>query len=178
MANMSTLFPNINGQDLEESLAQVAGRVLEGNAPIADRESAYAIHREYDRIRDILMEDQETWQRFQGIYWYRKFHSCREVWNRLEDSLKREYLDRARREYMRAMQTGQLDRTLFTAADWKKIRSMINRSEGAASMLRAIPLISRLAPFVPECIRSATIRCINHILGFGKKLIASVKKSR
>lgn len=171
MAKMSVIFPICNGQDLEEHLDHVNNQILRADTccVINDQVIAYLINMEYDHIRDVLMQERETWERFQSIYWFRKYYSYLAVYDRLDDTLKKDYMDRMRQEFRRAMQTGQLDKALFTADDWKNVQSMINRSEGAASMLRSIPLIRFLAPYIPETVRCAVLGVINRVVKLKNK---------
>lgn len=172
MTDKSVMFPYCQGQDLEAGLKQVTEQVLQGDTEsgITDREIAYAVNREFDRIRDVLMQDRETWERFHGIFWYRKYHCCQAVCERLSGALKEEYTGRMNREFNRAMQTGQLDENLFADADRKRVRAMINRSEGAASMLRSIPITRVLAPFIPESLRRGVLNLMNRAVQLKRKL--------
>lgn len=166
MAEDYTLFPVCDGRDLEAELQCVTERLLNQNgpAPISDRAVAYAVNIEYDRIRDALMEEREVWQRWQFIYWQRKYHSYLAVLQRLDDSLKERYLDRMQQEFRRAMQTGQLDRSLFDDAGWKEICTMISRSDGASGMIRGIPVVQMLSPYIPKGIRRALLNLANRIV--------------
>lgn len=95
------------------------------NSSVKSKDKVYCMNQEYDFIRDILMQDQERWEKFQYVYWWRKFHSYMFTYQRIDDSHKEEYIKRMGREYQWAMEMGQLSQNIFSANDWKNINSII-----------------------------------------------------
>lgn len=86
----------------------------------------YAINKEYDHIRDLLMRDPAVWERFKYMYWYKKYYSYDFTMKRIGEEFRQEYLDRWSREYRRAKQKGELSADAFTVFAWKNIHLLIN----------------------------------------------------
>ena len=166
MAENAAVFPVRNGVDLEAELQRATDQLLNVNSAsrISDPSQAYAINIVYDRIRDVLMEKRDVWEQWKFIYWQRKYHSYLAVYERLEDSLKEQFMGRMQQEFRRAMQTGQLDRSCFGNSDWKMISTMIRYSDGLSGVLRGIPVLRVLAPYIPKTVKRALARVINWIV--------------
>lgn len=149
MEKMSVIFPVCDGQDLEANLKCVTDQLPQSGV-ITDRAAAYTVSIAYDRIRDALMQDRKTWERFQYLYWRKKYHSYQTVCTRLDDSLKTEYLDRMGQEFKRAMQLGQLRRADFSVSEWRDIRGMVDQALGYTG---ARGIWKKIAPYIPGWIR-------------------------
>ncbi len=124
------------------------------NSSVKSREKVYCMNIEYDYIRDLLMQDRQLWERFQYMYWWKKYHNYRFTYNRIDNSYKPEYMARMRQEYKRAMELGQLSQECFTPQEWQSILRMINNSSGAGDRLRANGLVQKLLPWIPEGVKS------------------------
>ena len=120
------------------------------NSSVKSREKVYCMNIEYDFIRDLLMEDREVWERFKYMYWWKKYHNYMFTYSRIGDEYKKEYLERMRMEYKRAMQKGELSQEVFTELEWKKLESLIKSADGFGSALRSATLFRRLVPYVPQ----------------------------
>lgn len=84
------------------------------NSSVNNKGKVYAINVEYDFIRDILMDnDPVIWETFRTYYTYKKFSNYLFTLTRIADEFKDEYIDRFRREMIRAIELGELDRDLF-----------------------------------------------------------------
>lgn len=129
MEKNTTVFPVLMGQDLQKELLDVESVVLQQEI-ISGREEAYAISRAYDRIRDVLMEDPETWKAFRSLYWQKKYDSYSQVAALLDETLKTEFLTRMGHEFKRAVQLGQISQEDFYAAQWKMIQTLADRACG------------------------------------------------
>ena len=136
------------------------------NSSVKSKAKVYCMNIEYDHIRDLLMRDRELWERFQYMYWWKKYHNYWFTYNRIDDAYKEEYLDRMRQEYKRAMQLGQLDEAVFTEHEWRTIQKLVNRADGYVDRLMEIGLVRRLAPYVPKWIKM----CILAILELLEKI--------
>ena len=123
------------------------------NSSVKSKEKVYCMNIEYDHIRNLLMRDQALWEKFQYMYWWKKYHNYWFTYNRIDDSYKKEYRERMRQEYMRAMQLGQLDPAVFTESEWVSIQNMIDQSMGLVDKLRENGLVRKVVPYVPRCIK-------------------------
>lgn len=123
------------------------------NSSVKSKEKVYCMNVEYDHIRDLLMRDPEIWDRFQYMYWWKKYHNYWFTYNRIDDSYKEEYMERMCQEFRRALQLGQLSKLIFTEYEWETIQKMIARSLGASGKiqkLKKIKIIKRLISVIPE----------------------------
>lgn len=141
------------------------------NSSVKSKAKVYCMNIEYDHIRDILMGDRKLWERFKYMYWWKKYHNYWFTYNRIDDSYKREYLERMRQEYKRADQRGELDQSLFTKQEWQTIQSLINHADGYVSVLRSFWIVRKISPYVPDSVKRAML----HFFGLLTKLVKNVK---
>lgn len=120
------------------------------NSSVKSKAKVYCMNIEYDFIRDLLMREPELWERFQYMYWWKKYHNYWFTHERIDDSYKEEFLDRMRQEYKRAHMLGQLDPKLFTKSEWQTIEALINRADGYVSVLRSFKFVRKISPYVPD----------------------------
>lgn len=134
------------------------------NSSVKSKAKVYCMNIEYDYIRDLLMRDRELWERFQYMYWWKKYHNYWFTYNRIDDSYKEEYLDRMRQEYKRAMQLGQLDPDVFTKNEWRTIRSMTNHAYGYINKLCSITVVRWIAKLIPRPVKNAILYMLERYL--------------
>lgn len=96
------------------------------NSSVFNSQKVYCMNREYDHIRDIIMEYPELWERFKGMYWYKKFFNYMGTLQRIENEFKKEYVLRFGAEFQRGFILGEIDKTLFTDKTWEKIELLIS----------------------------------------------------
>ncbi len=140
------------------------------NSSVKNKEKVYCMNIEYDFIRDLLMRDREVWERFQYMYWFKKYHNYWFTYNRIDASYRPEYLARMRQEYKRAMDLGQLRRSDFTDHEWKVIQKLIHRANGLVSFLRDLGIVKLLAPLFPASFKEALVEFLDKVAAFLKKL--------
>lgn len=92
------------------------------NSSVHNREKVYCMNIEYDHIRDILMEHPELWERFKGMYWYKKYNNYIGTIRRIGMEYRREFVERFSAEFKRGLEKKELDPSVFSVAAWKKIR--------------------------------------------------------
>lgn len=100
------------------------------NSSVHNKEKVYCMNVEYDHIRNILSKDEELWERFKYMYWYKKYHSYWMTVMRIGDEYKREYVERFSAEFKRALDKHELDQSVFTANTWSNIMFLIKDPEG------------------------------------------------
>ena len=92
------------------------------NSSVHNREKVYCMNIEYDHIRDILMEHPELWERFKGMYWYKKYNNYIGTIRRIGMEYRREFVERFSAEFKRGLEKKELDPSVFSVAAWKKIQ--------------------------------------------------------
>lgn len=141
------------------------------NSSVKSKAKVYCMNIEYDFIRDLLMRDREIWERFQYMYWWKKYHNYWFTHDRIGDEFKEEFLDRMRQEYKRADMLGQLDPELFTKGEWQTIQSLINRADGYVSILRSFKFIRKISPYVPDWAKRFLLGTVGLLVRFLKKIL-------
>lgn len=131
------------------------------NSSVKSRGKVYCMNIEYDFIRDFLMEDRERWERFKYMYWWKKYFNYGFTLGRIGEEYKKEYLERMRMEFKRAMQKGELSRDVFTELEWKKIESLIHNAEGFYEMFRSVKAFRKLLPFVPQSVKCFALKVMS-----------------
>ena len=99
------------------------------NSSVRNKEKVYCVNIEYDYIKDILMKDQEIWERFKYMYWWKKYHSYMFTINRIALQYKQEYIKRMSSEFKRGMQTGEFIKDIFTPFEWNNLSCIIENPE-------------------------------------------------
>lgn len=92
------------------------------NSSVHNRGKVYCMNIEYDHIRDILMEHPELWERFKGMYWYKKYNNYIGTIRRIGMEYRREFVERFSAEFKRGLEKKELDPSVFSVAAWKKIQ--------------------------------------------------------
>lgn len=91
------------------------------NSSVHNKEKVYCMNVEYDHIRGILVKHPELWERFKGMYWYKKYNNYIGTINRIGSEHKKEYVDRFSEEFKRGLAKDELDQSVFTPLAWSKI---------------------------------------------------------
>lgn len=99
------------------------------NSSVKNKEKVYCVNVEYDFIRDILMKDQEVWERFKYMYTWKKFHNYLFTVNRIADHFRMDYIQRMSLEFKRAQQLGEFTKEMFTEFEWKKLTLILEKPE-------------------------------------------------
>ncbi len=131
------------------------------NSSVKSRQKVYCMNIEYDFIRRRLMADREIWERFQYMYWWKKYHNYMFTFERIDEIYKKEYLQRMRMEFKRAMQRGELSQTVFTPLEWKKIESLIRNAGGYYELLRSAKALRYLLPYIPQPVKRTILKIIS-----------------
>ena len=95
------------------------------NSSVNNPQKVYCTNVEYDHIRELLCRDQEVWERFRSVYWFKKYHNYVFTLRRIAPEFRQEYSRRFAAEFKRAMDTNELDREEFTELEWENIRALI-----------------------------------------------------
>ena len=141
------------------------------NSSVKSKEKVYCMNVEYDYIRDLLMRDRALWERFQYMYWWKKYHNYLFTYGRIDDSYKAEYMSRMQQEYKRAMQLGQLSPEVFPKDEWNAVRNLVNQSTSLNHKLRSFGLARKLSPYLPHPVKRFIIASLN----LGLKAVKALK---
>lgn len=127
---------------------------------VTDRDKVYCVNIEYDRVRDFLMQDQARWERFQSVYWWKKYHDYQLTYRRIDTAFRQEYLERMRQEYRRAMELGQLSQNAFTAQEWEAVQKLIHQSSNLTDKLQEKTFVHKLLPFIPRSVKRIAVKVL------------------
>lgn len=133
------------------------------NSSVKSREKVYCMNIEYDFIRDILMRDQEIWERFKYMYWWKKYFNYMFTLERIDEKYRKEYKERMRREYQRAMQKGELDPNVFTELEWQRIKNLIYYSNLNDTFPIPNFILRHFAPYIPRPIKRIILSFISFL---------------
>ncbi len=125
------------------------------NSSVKSKDKVYCMNVEYDHIRDLLMRDREVWERFQYMYWFKKYHNYWFTYNRIDDSYKPEYKARMCQEFKRAMQLDQLRRSDYSDGEWREILSLVNGSSSVLTRLKNLWIVRLLLSLIPGPVKEA-----------------------
>ncbi len=109
------------------------------NSSVKNMQKVYCINVEYDHIKDVLMEHPETWERFKGYYILKRFHNSVATLRRIDNSLKKDYVDRFCKEMKRAKELGEMNEELFTAAERDNLHLLMSQPN-VYYKLKALPM--------------------------------------
>ncbi len=99
------------------------------NSSVYDPNKVYTMNVEYDHIKDIFMEHPDLWERFKGMYWFKKYFSYEASLKRVAPEFKREYAERMSREVKRGMELGEIDLSVFTPKGRSDINLLVKDPE-------------------------------------------------
>lgn len=130
------------------------------NSSVKSKEKVYCMNIEYDYIRDLLMQDRTLWERFQYMYWWKKYHNYWFTYDRIDECYKEAYKERMGQEFKRAMQLEQLDPAAFLEEEWQTIQNLMIGSNRLIGKLRNNGLIQKIGPYIPRPV----VKCILQML--------------
>lgn len=96
------------------------------NSSVHNRQKVYCINVEYDHIRSVLLQYPETWERFKGMYWMKKFSNYRATIDRIGDEYKEEYVQRFSDEFKHAAEKQELIKEAFNEVEWPVVQHIMN----------------------------------------------------
>lgn len=99
------------------------------NSSVNSKEKVYCANVEYDYIKDIIMRDEQLWERFKSMYNWKKFQNCMFTINRIGEQFKYEYLQRMSAEFKRAFTLGEFTKDTFTPLEWSKLSLIMNKPD-------------------------------------------------
>ena len=139
------------------------------NSSVYNPNKVYAMNVEYDRMKDIIMEHPELWERFRNIYWHRKYYAYYNSLQRIAPKFKQEFTERFSREMTRGLELGQYEEEPeFTPYEWNRIMTLINDPDRYLFQeTRTFPSLTKkllsskltvLLPFIPRKVKDLAIK--------------------
>ena len=110
------------------------------NSSVHNKEKVYCMNVEYDHIREILVRDKEIWERFRGMYWFKKYNNYMGTVRRIGEEYKREYVRRFSEEFKRGLELGELDESVFKKLAWDNIQFIAKDPDGFYMRKVATPI--------------------------------------
>ena len=95
------------------------------NSSVNDPQKVFCINGEYDFIKQILMRDADIWERFRGMYWYRKYDGYIHRLDKIADEYRLSFLRRFSNEFNAGISAKEIDKSVFKAHEWKNIEEII-----------------------------------------------------
>lgn len=95
------------------------------NSSVNDPKKVFCINEEYDFIRQILQRDADIWERFRGMYWYRKYDTYIHRLDKIADEYKLDFLKRFAEEFEAGMFAQEVDKNVFREPEWDNIERII-----------------------------------------------------
>ena len=91
------------------------------------KQQVYHVNIEYDYICDILMakENEKLWEHYKSYYNADRFQQYVLTSVSIDNKFKREYIERISKEFRRAFNLGEIDISVFTPENQKKLRLLI-----------------------------------------------------
>ena len=128
------------------------------NASMYSSGKFHAHTKEYRFIRNFLSQDPALLEKYEKIFYAKKFNSFSLTYYRLEPSLKKDYLDHICEEFKAPMEEGKLDKALFEPRLWKMLCEILEDPGAYYEKLR-------LSVIIPAYNAEACIRqCLDSLL--------------
>ena len=122
---------------------------------VYDPGKVFAMNAEYDWIRGLLEDDPGIWDRFKGVYWWKKFANYRFRLAHVADARRLEFTERFRAEFREGLRRREISRAEFTWPEWVLLRlyaggfcTALERARRAVPGFVRKPLAAAAAPAV------------------------------
>ena len=96
------------------------------DSSIRRRDKVFAMRDEYRYIREFLEKNPDLKSRFLPIYTLKKFHNYMFTYRRIADEFKMMFLADFSGEFKRALTEGEVDESLFTQGELKKLHAIVD----------------------------------------------------
>ena len=148
------------------------------NSSVHNPDKVYCINKEYDFIREILMQDKKIWNRFKYIYWVKKLSNYLATVKRIGEEYKREYIRAISKEFCRAEELGELKKDVFTEEQWKKLQFLMRDPEGFSYKVISSGTTAFETTYEVDRIKNSTSYKLGRLLTKGPRKIKQKLKSK
>ena len=130
------------------------------NASMFSKGKFYAHTEEYRFIWDFLSKEYDLVEKYEKIFYFKKFNSFSMTYYRLDTSLKRDYLHHIYDEFREPMAQGKLDESCFEPRLWLMLNEIMEDPDAFYDKLRISVIIPayNAASFIRECLDSILVR--------------------
>lgn len=148
------------------------------NSSVNNKGKVYAANKEYDFIRDILLDnDRVIWETFKTFYTLKKFDNYMFTLSRIADEYKDEYIDRFQMEMKRAIEQDELDWEVFDERKTKFLKLLLKNKKRFRTYFDKDQYMIHLT--ASERVRqSKTYRIGNAVLYFPRKVRDMLKPEK
>lgn len=148
------------------------------NSSVHNPDKVYCINKEYDFIREILMQDKKIWNRFKYIYWVKKLSNYLATVKRIGEEYKREYIRAISKEFCRAEELGELKKDVFTEEQWKKLQFLMRDPEGFSYKVISSGTTAFETTYEVDRIKNSTSYKLGRLLTKGPRKIKQKLKTK
>lgn len=106
------------------------------NSSVKDKSKIYAMNIEYDYIRSKIEKETELWNSVKGYYWLKKWDNYRATINRIDDSVKEEYIEAISKEFIEGKKNNEIDLSLFTEYQQRLIKFLTTNPKSFSDALK------------------------------------------
>lgn len=100
-------------------------RVDNANSSVKSGAKAFCVCDEYSSFEKFLSLSPDKLEAFRQVVVAKKYETYLWNYNRLDDSLKPEFLDKMKEEFSKAASKGDLKRELFSPVEWEELQTII-----------------------------------------------------
>ena len=133
----------------------------------------YAANKEYDHVRDILMEHPVLWNRFKYMYWKKRFNSYIFTLKRIGPQFKHEYIHYISKELARVNAAGLLREKEFGPELWELLQLILRDPDGYLPVL-----LSEKGTLVQDIMNSSSYKLGFAITSVPRKIKNKLKGTR
>ena len=148
------------------------------NSSVHNPDKVYCMNKEYDFIREILMQDKKIWNRFKYIYWVKKLSNYLATVKRIGEEYKREYIRAISKEFCRAEELGELKKDVFTEEQWKKLQFLMRDPEGFSYKVISSGTTAFETTYEVDRIKNSTSYKLGRLLTKGPRKIKQKLKTK
>ena len=148
------------------------------NSSVHNPDKVYCINKEYDFIREILMQDKKIWNRFKYVYWVKKLSNYLATIKRIGEEYKREYIRAISKEFCRAEELGELKKDVFTEEQWKKLQFLMRDPEGFSYKVISSGTTTFETTYEVDRIKNSTSYKLGRLLTKGPRKIKQKLKTK
>lgn len=97
------------------------------DSSIRNKEKAYCAAEEFKFIFEFLKKNPDMYGRFIGMYHKKKYSVYMFTLNRIDDSLRPDFLEFMQKEFLQAKYDGVLEKNRFNQKEWANLTHIMNR---------------------------------------------------
>lgn len=101
------------------------------NSSVKSKDKVYCVNEEYKYIKNLILERYPAlWHEVQSIHALKRLHNYDFTLSRIAPEFKKQYIADISKEFRENEVLGELDKTFFTAGEWKQLQYIKNDPEG------------------------------------------------